>query len=393
MNPVPRSQDKLKVLVESAPMQSANKLPRWLNIGLAFPIIILNGWLLLQVIQYFQPLVSIFVTAVILAFVLNYPIQFLQQRGVKRNLAIGGVLLLAVVILAALGITLVPLIIEQLNELANILPSWIDSGTQQLQAFQDWALQQQHLPINLSGLVTQILDRLSSQLQSFTGKVLTFAVDTIGIVVNVLLAVVLTVYMVFNGERLWDGIFQWFPSHIGSKVRQLLREDFHNYFIGQATLGAVLGITVTLAFFMLQVPLALLFGIGIGLFSLFPFGTGIGIAIVSFLVALQNFWLGVEAAGVAVALDQINANFVAPRILGNLTGLNPVWVVISLLIGAKLGGVLGLLIAIPFASFVKDIADSWRAGELNRVDEIEPESVQVVSEIDGLNLNAEGPRV
>ncbi|MBW4645772.1 MAG: AI-2E family transporter [Goleter apudmare HA4340-LM2] len=374
-------------------MQSANKLPRWLNIGLAFPIAILNGWLLLQVIQYFQPLVSIFVTAVILAFVLNYPIQFFQQRGVQRYLAIGGVLLLAVVILVALGIILVPLIIQQLNELANILPSWIESGTQQLQAFQDWALKQQHLPINLSGLVNQILDRLSSQIQSFTGKILSFAVDTIGIVVNVLLAVVLTVYMVLNGERLWDGIFQWFPSNIGPKVRQLLREDFHNYFIGQATLGAVLGIAITLGFFVLQVPLALLFGIGIGLFSLFPFGTGIGIAIVSFLVALQNFWLGVEVAGVAVALDQVNANFVAPRILGNLTGLNPVWVVISLLIGAKLGGVLGLLIAIPFASFIKDIADSWRAGEFNQVDEIEPESVQVVSEIDGLNLNAEGRRV
>ncbi|MBC1241564.1 membrane protein [Nostoc linckia z18] len=357
-------------------MQTANKLPRWLNIGLAFPIIILNGWLFLQVVQYFQPLVSIIVAAILLAFVLDYPIQFLQQQGVKRNLAIGGVLLLTVVIIVGLGITLVPLIIQQLNELANILPSWIDSGTQQLQAFQDWALSQQHLPINLSALVSEILERLSNQLQSFTGRILSFAVDTIGIVVNVLLAVVLTIYLILNGERLWDGIFQWFSPNIGSKVRQLLREDFHNYFIGQATLGAVLGVTITLAFWILQVPLALLFGIGIGLFSLFPFGTGIGIGIVSLLVALQNFWLGVEVLGVAVAIDQVNSNFIAPRILGNLTGLNPVWVVISLLLGAKLGSVLGLLIAIPVASFIKDTADSWRAGEFNRIDDIELESAK-----------------
>ncbi|MDZ8024479.1 MAG: AI-2E family transporter [Nostoc sp. SerVER01] len=364
-------------------MQSANKLPRWLSIGLAFPIIILNGWLLLQVVQYFQPLVSIIAAAILLAFVLNYPIQFLQQQGVKRNLAIGGVLLLTVVIIGGLGITLVPLIIEQLNELANILPSWIDSGTQQLQAFQDWALSQQHLPINLSALVSEILERLSNQLQSFTGRILGFAVDTIGIVVNVLLAVVLTIYLILNGERLWDGIFQWFHPNIGSKIRQLLREDFHNYFIGQATLGAVLGLTITLAFWILQVPLALLFGIGIGLFSLFPFGTGIGIAIVSLLVALQNFWLGVEVLGVAVAIDQVNSNVIAPRILGNLTGLNPVWVVISLLLGAKLGGVLGLLIAIPIASFIKDTADSWRAGEFNKIDDIELDSTKVTNETAG----------
>ncbi|MFM6225410.1 MAG: AI-2E family transporter, partial [Dolichospermum sp.] len=66
------------------------------------------------------------------------------------------------------------------------------------------------------------------------------------------------------------------------------------------------------------------------------------------------------------AIDQINSNIVAPRILGNLTGLNPVWVVISLLIGAKLGGVVGLLVAIPLASFIKDIADNWRNGEFKK---------------------------
>ena len=71
-------------------------------------------------------------------------------------------------------------------------------------------------------------------------------------------------------------------------------------------------------------------------------------------------------AAICVAIDQINSNIIAPRILGNLTGLNPVWVVISLLIGAKLGGVLGLLVAIPLASFIKDIADTWRNGGFNK---------------------------
>ncbi|BAB77733.1 AI-2E family transporter [Anabaena sp. FACHB-709] len=368
-------------------MQSVNKFPRWLTIGLAFPVAILNGWLLLQVVQYFQPLVNVFAAAVLLAFVLNYPIQFFQERGVKRNLAIGSVLLLAVVILVGLGVTLVPLIIEQINELVNILPYWIDSGGQQIDAFQKWAATQQ-LPVNLSGLVTQLLEKVSSQLQSVTGKILSFAFDTIGVVVNVLLTVVLTIYMVLNGDRLWDGLYQWFPTHIGSKVRQILREDFHNYFIGQATLGAILGLTITLAFVTLRVPLALLFGLAIGLFSLFPFGTGIGISIVSLLVALQNFWLGVEVLGVAVAIDQVNSNFIAPRILGNLTGLNPVWVVISLLLGAKLGGVLGLLIAIPTASFIKDIADSWRSGELNAINalDVEPRKVEIDVNVSSIEL-------
>ncbi|WP_016952909.1 AI-2E family transporter [Anabaena sp. PCC 7108] len=348
-------------------METVNKLPRWLSVGLAFPVAILNGWLLIQVVQYFQPLVSLVASAILLAFVLDYPIKFFYKRGVPRNLAIVGVLLLAVVILGAVGVILVPLIFAQLNELVNIFPAWIDSGNQQLAAFLNWAATQQ-LPVNVSGLAAQLLERISNQFQSFTGKILGFAFDTIGVFVNIILSVVLTIYLILNGENLWNGIYQWFPSHIATKVRELLREDFQNYFIGQATLGAILAVTVTLAFVALRVPLALLFGIAIGFFSLFPFGTGIGIGIVSLLVALENFWEGVEVAAIAVTIDQINSNIVAPRILGNLTGLNPVWVVISLLLGAKLGGVLGLLVAIPIASFIKDIADSWRVGELRKVE-------------------------
>ena len=342
-------------------MQSGFKLPRWLSLGLAFPLLILNVWVLLGVIGYLQPLVNIVITAILLAFVLDYPIGFLQRQGVKRNLATAGVLLLALIILVGLGITVLPLIIKQVNELANILPAWIDSGTQQLQALQDWAASQE-LPINASGLLPELLGKLSSRIQSLSGRIIGLAFDTIGSVFNILLTGVLTLYMILNGDRVWGGILKWFPQHIANQVSESLREDFQNYFIGQATLATILATGLTLAFIALQVPLNLLFALVIGFFALFPFGTGIGIALVSLLIGLKNFWLGVEVLSVAVAIDQFNYNFIAPRILSNFTGLNPVWVVISLLIGAKLLGVLGLLVAIPLASFIKSVADSWRDG-------------------------------
>jgi predicted PurR-regulated permease PerM len=370
-------------------MQTTNRLPRWLNIGLAFPIAILNGWLLIQFLRYFQPLVNVVSVAILLAFVLSYPIKFLQQQGISRNLSVIGVLLMSVLILGATGVILIPLIFQQLNELVNFLPAWIDSGVKQLGAFQIWADAQQ-LPVNLSGLATQLLEKLSNQFQTLSGQILGLAFDTIGALFNLILTLVLTVYLVLTGNSLWNGIYAWFPSHISQKIRLFLGEDFQNYFIGQATLGAVLAITLTLIFVALRIPLALLFGLGIGFFSLFPFGTPIGISIVSLLVALQNFWLGIEVLGVSVAIDQINSNIVAPRVLGNLTGLNPVWVVISLLLGSKIAGVLGLLIAVPLASFIKDVADAWRAGEFNQVDDyldsnLPQDSVKVVDGIENLS--------
>ncbi|NJM22477.1 MAG: AI-2E family transporter [Richelia sp. SM1_7_0] len=355
-------------------MQSAFKLPRWLSLGLAFPLFILNIWVLLGVIKYLQPLVSIVIAAILLAFVLEYPIGFFQRRGVERNLATVGVLLLAVVILGGFGITVLPLIIEQVNELINILPAWIDSGTQQLQALQDWAATQQ-LPINPSGLLPDLLDKISNRIQSLSGRIIGLAFDTIGSVLNILLTAVLTLYMILNGDRVWEGILKWLPQHIAKQVSDSLREDFQNYFIGQATLATILATGLTLAFVGLRVPLNLLFALVIGFFALFPFGTGIGITLVSLLVGLKNFWLGVEVLTVAVAIDQFNYNFIAPRILSNFTGLNPVWVVISLLIGAKLLGVLGLLIAIPLASFIKSVADNWRDGGFIMVNDRELEAV------------------
>jgi predicted PurR-regulated permease PerM len=334
-------------------------LPRWLNLGLVFPLIILNGWLFLQFVRYFQPLISIFIAAILLAFILDYPVRLLQQAGVKRSSAAWWVFLLTLLILVAVGVTLVPIILEQLNELANRLPSWIKSGSQQLQAFNSWAIER-NLPINLSGLATQLTERLSGQLQTLTTRTIDIVLNTIGSALNVLLTVVLTFYLVLIGENIWDGVFQWFPPQIVMTVRRSLQQNFHNYFIGQAISAAVVGSAMTIAFLALRVPLGLLFGIGIGLMALFPFGVGISIAIVSLLVALQNFWLGAEVLGVAFAIDQLNANLVAPRILGEFTGLNPVWILVSLLLGAKIAGLLGVLIAVPLASFIKSIAESLR---------------------------------
>ena len=118
---------------------------------------------------------------------------------------------------------------------------------------------------------------------------------------------------------------------------------------------------MTLAFLVLRVPFGLLFGLVVGVLSLIPFGAGLSISLVSILVAFNNFWLGVKVLIVSVAIEQSIESGVAPRLLGGFTGLNPVWVLISLLLGAKLGGVLGVLIAVPLASFIKSTADSLRS--------------------------------
>ena len=89
--------------------------------------------------------------------------------------------------------------------------------------------------------------------------------------------------------------------------------------------------------------------------ALFPFGAALSISLVSFLMALKSIWLGLRVLAVAFVVEQIVESVIAPRLLGEFTGLNPVLVLVSLLIGAQVGGFLGLVLAVPVASFIKSI--------------------------------------
>lgn len=339
------------------------KLPRWLNLGLAFPIIFLNGWLLLLLCQYLQPIVSTVVTASLIAFLLDYPIGFLEQRGVKRSLAIGLVLLLALLLLGILGLFLGPIVFQQLVEFVNRLPAWIEAGRLQLEAFDEQTLLQQ-LPIDLDAIVSQLTNQFSTTVQTVLRRIINVTFDTISSALNVVLTLVLTTFLVLYGRSLWHGLCSWFPSDWNKLIQSSLKQSFQNYFAAQAIIALILSAVLTLAFLALQVPFGLLFGLGIGLGSLIPFGGTVSIALVSVLIAFQNIWLGVKVLIVAIVLGQINENVVAPRLIGGITGLNPAWVFISLLLGAKFAGVLGLLMAVPTASFIKKTADAVRGEEL-----------------------------
>lgn len=118
--------------------QSLEKLLRWLVLGLPFPLIFLNGWLALQFFHQFQNLITILIGAILLAFVLNYPVQFLQDRGLKRERAVLVVFLLTLLNLIGLGVTLVPFLLQQLDELVHQLPNWVESGSQQFEALSTW---------------------------------------------------------------------------------------------------------------------------------------------------------------------------------------------------------------------------------------------------------------
>ncbi|MHC0061609.1 AI-2E family transporter [Nostoc sp. UIC 10890] len=337
---------------------SLNQLLRWLIFTLLFPLAFLNGWLVFLLVKNFQPVVTILVLATLLAFVLNYPVSIIQKRGLKRGYAVALVFISALIIIIALGITLLPIVLEQFNEMVKVFPQWIDSSEEKLQIVNEWFFRHR-INVNLSQLLAKITEQLPNELEFVSDKLLSIIIDTIDSISEALIIVVLTFYLLLDGPRIWEGIFKKLPGSIAQQVSQSIQQNFQNYLIGQGTLALLMGVSITLLFLAFQVQFGLLFGLGVGLLSLIPFGDVVSLVVITFIIATHNFWLAVKVFAVAVVIDQLIDQAIAPRLLGKFTGIRPIWVLIALLIGTNVGGVLGLLVAVPVAGFIKDAADGF----------------------------------
>lgn len=340
--------------------QTMTPLARLLAIAFTAPLLVLNALAVSTIFDYFHSLIVILVAASLVAFLLNYPVSWMERQGAKRDQVAILVFLAALSILLALGVTLVPLVLSQAQQLVARLPEWIDSGRYQLMMLNEWA-ENQGLPINLDALAVQINDRLKGQLQAIAGQVLNLAVVTVTSLLDFVLTMVLTFYLLQHGDQLWLSLVQWLPAPIRQPFSQTLRLSFQNFFIGQLIYGTCMACALIPTFLWLKVPFGLLFGLTIGIMALIPFGGTVGIILTTLLVALQDVWLGFRVLIAAEIVQQILENLVAPRILGKVTGLNPVWVLISVLTGARVGGLLGVVVGVPTAAVIKTALTAVRS--------------------------------
>ena len=327
-----------------------------LMVGMAAPVLVLNFWAMATIADFLGILIAIIVVASLLAFLLNYPVSWCVRYGLKREPTSIVIFLLTLTLVFGLGISLFPVAFVQAQQLAARLPEWMESGRHQFILLSQ-QIEQRGLPLDLDVLASQIFDRLEGQLQTLTRSLLNIAVDTVSgvvdIVISVLITVILTLYLLQHGEELWRGLITWLPSSSQQPVSQTLRLSFQNYFIWQLIYGICMAAILVPMFLFLAVPFGLLFGLTIGTMALVPFGGTVGIIIVTCLVGLRDIWLALKVLAVALTVQQVLENLVAPRILGSMTGLNPAWVFISLLVGAKAAGLIGVVVALPTAVVIK----------------------------------------
>jgi predicted PurR-regulated permease PerM len=179
---------------------------------------------------------------------------------------------------------------------------------------------------------------------------------SLGGFLSVFFLIVLTVFfLIYGGKLVRDCLLSWLPGERGLHVLGILRRNFNSFIFNQVILAVVLACALTPALMLLRAPFPILSGVSIGLMGFIPFGAIVGVLGISLLFLLKSFWLGLRVFAVLIVVDQIIENILPPRLLGKLTGLNPIVILFSVMVGATLAGFYGIITAVPIAATIKEL--------------------------------------
>lgn len=309
-----------------------------------------------------------FAVAFLIAYLANPLLNWLERGRVKRGLGVAFVLLIFAGLLTLAG-GLVVTVAGQFIQLFQQLPAQINNLSDLLDRMTGW-LSERGVP-GLDNAQTRITDAAQEWVQNIgqnivpilqnalnsTGTLFNSLVSIGGIIGQILLILLLSIYIMLDYGRINTSLLRAFPRPWQPRVLEfsgLVGTAVGGYVRGQLIIAAFIGIFVWLGLMLLGIPSAAAIGFLAGVFNIVPYlGPIIG-ATPALLLALPDGWVKMLLVVVVFVLaNQIEGNFLSPYILSRTTDLHPVTVLLAILIGAGLFGFAGALLAVPAVALIK----------------------------------------
>ena len=310
-------------------------------------------------------LMGLFIHAIILlllamavAFLIT-PAVDLVNRYIPRVFA---ALLVYAVVLAVLGglcYALVFSLIQQVNYFSQNLPGYVQNLPKTYSDTQVWLIKQGIPKDTIDSTINSITLQANAFAASLANNLVSIIFVVTDAIINVLLVVVLSFYLVLDGKRIRNSIISIAPE--ASKNHVLLFEDalnrvVGNYIRGQLTLAAIIGILAGVGCYMLNLSnFALIIGVLAFLFETIPMvGPALASipAIVISLLLPTPFPRTYEIVVYFILIQMIESNILGPRIVGHAVGLHPVASILALIAGSQLFGAFGALLATPIVAAI-----------------------------------------
>ncbi|WP_066637770.1 AI-2E family transporter [Desulfolucanica intricata] len=316
-------------------------------------LLVLTGLYFLYLIRIlFIPLLL----AIVFSYLLNPLVTAMEKKGTSRVWAILIAYLAVFIILAAILMYGVPKLIQQLNKFVDTLPVYIHQVQSFIQAIQS-RYAHLELPQGMRQIIQQRINWIEQTLLFMVSRIISGLIGLVSYIFYFLMAPIISFYILKDLELLKEKTEKLLPKRYASDILGLVREIdkvLSSFIRGYFTVCLIVGVLTGLAMALLGIEFALILGIIAGLTELIPyFGPVIGALPALVLAFLKSQWLVLKVIIVVLIIHQLEANIISPKILGDRVGLHPLTIIIVILAGGQLGGIMGLLIAVPVAAILK----------------------------------------
>ncbi|BCX88628.1 putative permease [Methylomarinovum tepidoasis] len=328
--------------------------------AVALTLLLVAGFL--AVVMLADMLMPVF-AALVIAYLLEGPVSAMERRGVPRLAAVMLVFVAFMALLLFTVIALLPLLYQQLAQLAQQLPNMVTQGLALLERlpelYPEFISQQQ-----IDALIATIRQEFILLGQRLLTYSYASVVNLIAIVVYVILVPLLVFFFLKDKDRILAWFKQYLPKdiHLTAQVWRNVDAQIGNYIRGKVIeILIVFGVSF-LTFSLLGLNYALLLSVLVGLSVIIPY---IGATVVTFPVLIvayfqwglsDPFWYVTIAYFVIQALDGM---VLVPILFSEVVNLHPVAIIVAILFFGGLWGFWGVFFAIPLATLVEAVLSAW----------------------------------
>jgi predicted PurR-regulated permease PerM len=325
------------------------------------------GWLLLQIRILLPPVVL----AVVIVYVLNPVVSWLQARGLARwmgsclsYIALAGILTL-------IGYLVFPSFADQGRDLADDFPQIYNDLAADVESLAEDVGLEVDLP-DYEKLREEISEGQSDFISDQFDRITDITLSLLEGLVLFLLAPVVAFYVLLDLPTVRRKTMELIPerhraeaSHVGRQLSTAVG----GFLRGQMLVAIIVGVMTSVGFWAIDLPFWLLIGMIAGFLNIIPLvGPWVGGALgVLTALATRDLQTALWAGLVALVVQQIDNHFVSPTVLRATVRLHPAFIILGLIGGAAIGGFWGILLAVPVMAIVKILSGHfWRTRVLGQ---------------------------
>jgi predicted PurR-regulated permease PerM len=331
--------------------------------ALILAVLVLLGLVIWQVPSVLTTVVGGFA----LALALSFPVRWLS-RFMPRGLAILASFLLVVVLFVLAVLFFVPLVVEQFAALVKAVPGIASTVgrylTNALQSLQDRGLLPSDPQQLVSGVREDLVGAVKSIARNALGGAFGFITGTVSFAVTLFGAVFIAAYLLVDVRR-FKAAFLSATPHAYRRDAKTLWEAFgyslSRYLGGLALVLLIQGAISAVGLFLLGVPYALVLGAFVSVAAVIPYLGAWLSAVPAVIVALTvSPTTALLTALMFLGIQQLEGNFLTPKIQGDTLRVHPILVFLAVIIGGGLGGIFGVIVAVPSLAVLRVLFDFFR---------------------------------